>query len=130
VSNESPVTTPEVLAKHPVAWLQPIPEGYKIPIWRWILLPATALMLKRNKGVWVSGELKLLADSIQFTQTRMIKSARNPGIDWKLPLADIRNITTSKGVASETLEFEHDTGTIKFMTVRSEEFVAKVRQAI
>jgi len=130
VSNESPVTTPEIIAKHPVAWLQPLPEGYKISLWRWILLPATALMLKRNKGVWVSGELKLLPDCIQFTQSRVVKSARRPGIDWKLPLADIRNIATAKGVASETVEIEHANGTLKLMTVRSEEFVDRIRQAI
>jgi len=107
-----------------------MPEGYKIPIWRWVLLPATALMLKRNKGVWVSGEMKLLADSIQFTQARVMKSARNPGIQWRMALSDIRNITTSKGVASETVEIEHSNGTLKLMTVRSEEFISKIRQAI
>ena len=130
MSLESPPSTPEILAKHPVAWLQPMPEGYKIPIWRWVLLPATALMLKRNKGVWVSGEMKLLADSIQFTQARVMKSARNPGIQWRMALSDIRNITTSKGVASETVEIEHSNGTLKLMTVRSEEFISKIRQAI
>lgn len=130
MSNESTVSTPDVIAKHPVAWLQPLPEGYKISILRWILLPATALMLKRNKGVWVSGELRLLPDSIQFVQSRLVKSARRPGIEWKLPLADIRDITTSKGVASETVTVEYATGSLKLITVRSEDFVNQIRQAM
>jgi len=123
------LNNPDPIAKHPVAWLQPMPDGYKIPLWRWILLPATALMLKRNQGVWVSGELMLFPDRIQFVQSKMIKT-RSGGTQWELSLAKVIDITKQKGIASETIEIHSTGGTLKLMTVRSDDFIAQLNQAI
>lgn len=123
------MNNPDPIAKHPVAWLQPMPEGYQIPLWRWILLPATALMLKRNRGVWVSGELMLFPGKIRFAQSKMMKT-RSGGTQWKLSLAKVTDITRQKGIASETIELHSTGGTLKLMTVRSDEFIAQLKQAI
>lgn len=114
----------------PAAWLRPLPEGYKIPLWRWIILPAGALMLRRNGGVWVNGALALTGDGLQFTQTRMIKRAGAQPPGWTLPLARISNIEVVKGLASETLLVHHSGTAARLMTVRAEDFIASLRNAI
>lgn len=124
------MNNPDPIAQHPIAWLRPMPEGYKIPLWRWLLLPATALMLKRNRGVWVSGALKLMPDSVHFTQAQMMKSSRVPPQEWVIPLKDINDITMQKGIASETIEIHYTGGKLKLMSVRSDDFIAQIRQAI
>jgi len=114
----------------PAAWLRPLPAGQAIPIWRWVLLPATTLMLKRYGGVWVSGELKLLPGSLHFAQSRLVKSSRTPPAVWSIPLATISDVTVQKGVLSETLEIRHAGTLTKMMTARSADFVAQLNQAI
>jgi hypothetical protein len=127
-TDQQPVAR-QPITKHPVAWLQPMPQGFKIPIWRWILLPATALMLKRNGGVWISGEVSLFDDQIVFAQSRMIKS-RSPAAQWALPLPEIGDVIVRKGIASETIELHQPSRIVKLISVRSEEFVARLRQTI
>lgn len=113
----------------PVSWLQPLPEGYKIPIWRWILLPATALMLKRQNGVWRNGTLHLDSDKLRFEQARLVKSAQGaPG--WSIPLGDISGISFTPGTLSERLELSTKDTQIRFMTVRAEPFVDRLRAAV
>ncbi|MCR6672159.1 hypothetical protein [Devosia ginsengisoli] len=117
------------VASIPAAWLKPFPAGYKIPLWRWIVLPATTFMLKRNGGVWLSGTLALADGKLQFTQTRLTKS-RAPLDSWAVPLADIADIGVEKRMASERVEIRHSRGTIKLMLVRSMDFVAQLQQAV
>lgn len=124
------MSTTSPVAKIPVAWLRPLPEGYKIPIWRWILLPATALMLKRSGGVWMSGELEITATALSFVQSRMVKTARAPMEKWEIPLDAISELTVQKGMTSETLVLEHSGRTTKFLTVRAGEFIELLRGAI
>lgn len=114
----------------PVSWLRPLPEGYKIPIWRWVLLPATAIMLKRQGGVWMSGALEITEDELRFSQTHMVKSARTPAIRWGIKLADISAINVQPGMVSETLQVEYSAGSVKFMTVRAGEFIERLRAAV
>lgn len=122
------VSTP--VAAIPVAWLKPLPDGYKIPAWRWIVLPATTIMLKRNGGVWISGMLALLNDEVHFTQTKLTKSTRTPPAQWSVALADIANVSLEKGLASEKIEILYARGSIKLMSVRSLDFVALLQQAL
>ena len=114
----------------PAAWLRPLPEGYTIPIWRWMLLPATAIMLRRYRGVWITGELRLTPDHVSFTQAKMIKSATRPPEAWNIPLESISNVAVQKGMMSETIEIRFSGGTVKLMTARSSEFVARLNQAV
>lgn len=127
---EEMLATEAPIARHPAAWLQPLPEGYTIPLWRWILLPATALMLRRNKGVWVSGELQLLPDRLRFTETRMSKSSRNPLRTWEILFTDIRDLRVKKSLAAETVEIDRGNAMTRLMTVRSDDFMARVREAL
>ena len=113
----------------PAAWLKPLPASYKIPLWRWIVLPATTLMLKRNGGVWLSGTLSLATDNLQFVQTRLTKS-RIPPDSWSIPLAEIADIGVEQRMASERVDIRHSRGTIKLMLVRSADFVAQLQQAL
>jgi hypothetical protein len=114
----------------PVSWLRPLPEGYKIPIWRWVLLPATAIMLKRQGGVWMSGTLEIGDEELRFAQSQMVKSARNPAINWGIKLADISSINVASGMVSDTLQVEYSGGSVKFMTVRAGDFVSRLRAAV
>ncbi|KQX35725.1 hypothetical protein ASD04_13190 [Devosia sp. Root436] len=123
------MTETATVASIPAAWLRPLPQGHKIPFWRWIVLPATTLMLKRNGGVWMSGTLTLAEGNLQFTQTRLTKS-RNPPASWTIPLAEIADIGVEKRMASERIDIAHASGPIKLMSVRSEDFVAQLRQAL
>ncbi|KRA44663.1 hypothetical protein ASD80_05845 [Devosia sp. Root635] len=84
-------------------------------------------MLKRNGGVWVSGTLTLAEGNLQFAQTRLTKS-RNPPDSWTIPLAEIADIGVEKRMASERIDISHARGAIKLMSVRSEDFVARLRQ--
>ncbi|MHA6692579.1 hypothetical protein [Devosia sp. A449] len=118
------------VATIPVAWLKPLPDGYKIPVWRWIVLPATTILLKRNGGVWMNGTLALLANDLSFTQTRLTKSTRTPPVQWVVPLANIAKVSLEKGLASEKIEIQHARGSIKLMSVRSFDFVALLQQAL
>ena len=113
----------------PAAWLKPLPANYKIPLWRWIVLPATTLMLKRNGGVWLSGTLSLATDNLQFVQTHLTKS-RIPPDSWSIPLAEIADIGVEQRMASERVDIRHARGSIKLMLVRSADFVAQLRRAL
>ena len=113
----------------PAAWLKPLPDGYAIPFWRWIVLPATTFMLKRNGGAWISGTLTLRGGSLNFTQARLGKS-RNPPESWTISLADVADISVDKRLASERIELGHLSGPIRLMAVRSADFVALLRQAL
>lgn len=113
----------------PVAWLRPLTPGYKIPLWRWILLPASAIMLKRNRGVWVSGGLQLSESELIFAQAKGLGLSRTPPASWSLPLSDITGLTVHKGIASETLELIYRGQPVKIMTVRAETFIAELRAA-
>jgi len=121
------LSDPEIVASVPAAWLRPLPDGYEIPLWRWVVLPATTIMLKRNAGVWVNGTLDLLPESLRFTQTRLSKA--KPPETWTLPLADISDVDVEKGLASEKIELRRAGRPVKLMAVRSAEFVALLRQA-
>src|SRR5690606_12787717 len=116
-----------IVASVPAAWLKPLPDGYEIPLWRWVVLPATTIMLKRNAGVWVNGTLDLLPESLRFTQTRLTKA--KPPETWALPLTDISAVDVENGFASEKIEVRRAGRSIKLMAVRSAEFVALLRQA-
>ena len=113
----------------PAAWLRPLPAGYQIPLWRWLLLPATALMLKKSGGVWINGDLELTRAEVRFTQTKAVKLSNAPVESWALALDDIANVAVSKGLASETLLIEHAGGTEKLLTARSDAFVGRLRSA-
>lgn len=114
----------------PVAWLRPFPPDYQIPVWRWIILPASAFMLRRNKGVWISGSLEFDETSLRFAQSKSVLPSRNQPLAWSVPLGDISSVGTRKGVASETLEIHYTGGTIKIMTVRAQDFIASLQAAI
>jgi len=123
------LNTEAPLATLPVAWLRRLPDGYVIPIWRWVLFPATTIMLKRYGGMWMSGELKLMGSHIAFTQSRLVKSSRTPPAHWEIPLDSIADITVQKGLTSETIEVRHAGQTTKLMTARSAEFVELLNKA-
>lgn len=114
----------------PAAWLQPISEDYKIPFWRWILFPATTIMLKRSGGKWINGTLQLVDGKVRFTQTTLTKSKRNPPQSWTIALADIYDVVMTKGMASEKIDIRYSGGVIKLMTLQSAGFVDQVQQAI
>ena len=114
----------------PVAWLKPIPEGYRIPLWRWLLVPATVLMLKRSGGVWISGTLSVEDGDLHFVQTKAIKTKSMQLEEWTVPLDDITDLTVAPGFASETLRITHSLGTHKLMAARSDDFVANLRNAL
>lgn len=118
------------LAAIPVAWLKPIPDGYRIPMWRWLLLPATALMLKRSGGVWVNGTLQLTPTDLAFVPSRGLKSARQAADAWSIPLDTISRVTFAKGVLSETLEMHHAGGKARVMTARSADFIAQLQRFV
>ena len=130
-SGHSQLTQPASSNSIPVSWLQPLPEGYRIPIWRWILLPATALMLKRQNGVWINGTLELLNDEIRFSQSRLVKSkAKSNGASWSVPFKEIADVSLKPGTLSEILEIEAKGVRIKMMTVRAGEFVERLKAAV
>ncbi|MDI6025621.1 hypothetical protein QBK99_05310 [Corticibacterium sp. UT-5YL-CI-8] len=124
------MTSETVIASHPVAWLRPLPADYRTPLWRWILLPASALLLKRNGGVWLNGELRLMVDHLLYVESKLIKSPKSPPATWRIELDEIADITLKKGMASETLEIEVFGKSVKLMTVRSEGFVEQIRAAL
>lgn len=114
----------------PVAWLKPIPEGYRIPLWRWLLVPATVLMLKRSGGVWISGTLSVEDGDLHFMQTRAIKTKSMQLEEWTVPLGEISDLTVAPGLASETLRITHSTGVHKLMAARSDDFITGLRKAL
>lgn len=105
-----------------------MPASYQIPLWRWILLPATALMLKRNGGVWINGSLVLTATDLRFVQSKVIKTA--PPETWSVPIEHISRVVMSKGFASETIEVHHSGGIAKFMTARAGGFLDQLRSVV
>ena len=124
------MTKPPSASSIPVAWLKPIPEGYRIPLWRWLLVPATVLMLKRSGGVWISGTLSLTDGSLHFTQTKAIKTKSMQLEEWSVPIGEITDLTVAPGFASETLRITHSGGTHKLMAARSDDFVAGLRKTL
>lgn len=124
------MSTAAPLATIPVSWLKRTPPGYSLPIWRWILLPATALMLKYYGGVWINGDLRLSKDAIGFIQTKAVPIASKSLEAWSVPLREVSAVTLSKGTVSDTIEIHHPGGVHKLMSARSEQFVAQVRAAL
>jgi hypothetical protein len=114
----------------PVAWLRPISPDYKIPLWRWLLLPASALMLKRNRGVWVSGALQLTETGLVFAQAKGLGLSKTPPAAWTIPFEEITAISVSKGMASDTLLLTYKDQPVKIMTVRADSFIAQLRTAV
>ena len=114
----------------PVAWLKSLPADYKIPVWRWLVLPATTIMLKRRGGAWVSGNLELRSDSLRFVQTKLTKGSPGAVASWTIALSSMGNIDVTSGLASESIAIEHADGVVKLLAVRSAEFVDLLRQAL
>lgn len=112
----------------PAAWLNPLPSDFKIPTWKWILLPTSAWMLSRNRGYWVGGEFSLGADDVHFVQKGMLKSPR--AVEWKLALSAIDDVTLKKGVASDLIAIHHRGQITKIMSVRSDEFFTALKAAV
>lgn len=113
----------------PAAWLRTAPPGYRLPVWRWILLPATALLFKMYGGSWVNGQLQLTADSLNFIQTRTPLS-RGPALNWSIKLDDITDVGFGKAMASERIIVAHAGGTATLMVLRSQDFAEKIRRAL
>lgn len=78
----------------------------------------------------MSGELQLLPDRLRFTETRMSRSSRNPLRTWEIVFADIRDLRVKKGLAAETVEIDRGNAMTRLMTVRSDDFMARVREAL
>ncbi|WP_152564345.1 hypothetical protein [Neorhizobium vignae] len=112
----------------PAAWLTPLPADYKIPLWRWILLPASAWMLSRNGGQWVGGEFSIRLSAVHFARKGLIKTGRPA--EWSIPFARIHGISSKKGIASEIIEIHHTDGKTKIMSVRAEEFIELLRVSV
>lgn len=94
-------------------------------------MPATALMLKRQNGVWINGTLELLNDEIRFSQSRLVKSkAKSNGASWSVPFNEIADVSLKPGTLSEILEIEAKGVRIKMMTVRAGEFVERLKAAV
>jgi hypothetical protein len=112
----------------PAAWLTPLPADYKIPFWRWILLPASAWMLHRNGGQWVGGEFSIRSSDVHFARKGLIKTGKPA--EWSIPLARIHSIGSKKGIASEIFEIHHTDGKTKIMSVKAEEFIELLRASV
>ena len=118
----------EPIVSLPAAWLRPLPQGYRIPPWRWVVLPATAIMLKWYGGVWVSGAVRLMADRVAFVETGLTGAPTSSDV-WSIALADIADVAVRKGLATVRLDIVYPGGVIKLMTARAEEFVARLDEA-
>jgi len=112
----------------PAAWLSPLPADYKIPFWRWILLPASAWILHRNRGQWVGGEFSIRSSDVHFVQKGLIKMGKSA--EWSISIDRIHSIDFRKGTMSEIIEIHHANGMTKIMSVRAEEFVELLRAAV
>lgn len=123
------MTAPSPVRSIPCAWLRPLPAGYRIPLWRWLLLPAVTLMMKRSKGSWVSGNLDLLPDEVRFSQVKA-KLSRTPAIAFSISLRDILSVDLTSAFASERLTLHTATRSATFLVVKSSDFVADLKQAI
>lgn len=124
------MTEPTSAVSIPAAWLRPVAEGYRIPLWRWFLLPATTIMFKRYGGVWVNGALHLTDSDLRFAEVRAMKFSKKPLASWAIPFADISHVTITKGFASETLEIHMASTTAKLMTARADAFIEKLRAVV
>jgi len=111
----------------PCAWLQPLPAGFRIPLWRWLLLPAVTWMIKRSNGTWVSGNLDLSSDDLSFSQVKAGRK-REPAIAFSFPLRDILSIELTPAFASERLNIHTATRSATFLVVKSSDFIADLRQ--
>ncbi|MBP2562148.1 hypothetical protein J2857_004939 [Neorhizobium galegae] len=112
----------------PAAWLNPLPSDFKIPTWKWILLPTSAWMLSRNRGYWVGGEFSLRADDVHFVQKGVLKSPR--AAEWTLTLSAIDDVAFKKGFASDLIAVHHGGQVTKIMSVRSDEFFTALKAAV
>lgn len=113
----------------PCAWLQPLPAGFRIPLWRWLLLPAVTWMIKRSNGTWVSGNLDLSSDDLRFSQVKAGRK-REPAIAFSFPLRDILSIELTPAFASERLTIHTATRSATFLVVKSSDFVADLRHQL
>jgi hypothetical protein len=114
----------------PAAWLKLAPTGYQIPLWRWLVLPASTFVLKKRGGVWTNGDLAIEGEELRFTQVTALKLSKLPTLSWTIPLSEISGVETSKGMASETLSITHQRGVEKLLTARSQDFVDHLRTVI
>lgn len=121
---------PHNTASIPVSWLRRMPEGYKQPLWRWILLPASALMVRHYGGTWSSGVLELRETALFFTPTKASALFTRGLTAWQIPFGDIRDVEFNRGAASETILIHHTHGTEKILSARSEPFFNALREAI
>lgn len=60
----------------------------------------------------------------------MSRSSRNPLRTWEIVFADIRDLRVKKGLAAETVEIDRGNAMTRLMTVRSDDFMARVREAL
>lgn len=114
----------------PAVWLRKFPPGYKLPLWRWILLPATTFMFHRNQGVWVSGNLQASAEGLDFAPTKMTASANKTAATWSLRWADIHEIDFTQGVAMDRIAIRHANGTYALQGARSSAFFERAKEAL
>lgn len=121
---------PAPVATIPGAWLKPLPKGYKFPMWRWIVLPATTIALRKNGGAWVNGKFDLLDDRLQFTQTGLSKNPGRNALTWGVLLTDIHAVSARKGFGCEIIDVSYAGGALKLMGVKSLDFVARLQQAV
>jgi hypothetical protein len=112
------------------AWLKPMPKGYKIPLWRWIFLPALTVMLKRDGGSWVMGEVTATADTLSFGQTAKTKTKSGPGEAWELNFAEISEVTLKGGMAQDRITITHSEGTKTLIAIKAADFVAQLQNRI
>lgn len=115
------------IASLPAAWLRPLSKDYRIPLWRWLLLPGISYMAKRNGGTWVNGTIALFDAEIRFAQGKVI-GAGTP-LSFAIPLDGRVNVGVRPAMASERLIVERDGVEAVFMLVRGKQFVDEVRRA-
>lgn len=114
----------------PVSWLRRVPEGYRQPLWRWFILPASALMVRHYGGAWVSGVLQIGDTGLLFSPNKASAFLGKGVIPWQLPFSDIAEVDFKRGKISETILIRHRTGTEKILSARSEPFFHQLQAAV
>lgn len=120
----------ESIASIPVTSLRRTPPGYRQPLWRWVVLPASAILQHHYGGVWISGDLQLAEDELRFLPTKLgAKFHRSPEA-WTLPLGAITEVRCTRGMAMETIDVHHEDGVRRLKSVRSLAFVERLQEAV
>lgn len=112
----------------PAVWLHRFHPGYKLPLWRWILLPATTFMFHRNQGVWVSGNLQAGEEGLTFAPVKL--SANKSATTWTLQWSEIHDIAFAPGIAMDRITIRHETGTHSLQSARSGPFFERAKERI